>query len=114
MAQVAKGKVSFTPSASPDVTAYRLYWSSSEIPVDYAAQNHDFPADQIPDDPDNPGKKVLDLKQIDAVQTLDGTYNLGLTAIDDAGNESGMSVLNGIGLDFVAPAPPTDLQFIAE
>jgi hypothetical protein len=96
------------------VTGYRLYWSPAETPVDYTSPNHDFVAADLPDDPNSPGKKILDLTGVDAMQTLDGTYNLGLTAIDDAGNESGMSVLSGIGLDFVAPAPPTDLEFIAE
>lgn len=114
MAKVAKGKIVFTPSASPDVTGYRLYWSPADTPVDYSAPNYLYEAASLPDDSDNPAKKVLDLSHIEAMQTVDGNYNLGLTAVDDAGNESGMSVLEGIALDFVAPDPPTELQYIRE
>lgn len=114
MAKVAKGKISFTPSASPDVTGYKLYWSPADTPVDYSAPSFQYDAASLIDDPDNPGKKILDLSVIDAMQTVDGNYNLGLTAVDDAGNESGMSVLEGVALDFVAPDPPTDLAYIRE
>ena len=48
----------------------------------------------------------IDLSTLDGMTTKDGTYNIGITAIDDAGNESSMSIVEGVALDFVAPDPP--------
>jgi hypothetical protein len=49
----------------------------------------------------------VDLNDIPGFPTADGVYNLGITALDDVGNESSMLVVPDVPLDFTAPNPPT-------
>jgi len=42
----------------------------------------------------------------------DGNFNLGVSALDDIGNESDIAVKPDVPLDFVPPGPPTDLQVL--
>jgi hypothetical protein len=39
---------------------------------------------------------------------VDGTYNFGISAVDDFGNESDITHISA-DLDFLAPSPPTGL-----
>lgn len=95
MPKVKTVKISFPPSGSPDVAGYRLYMSESPAPVDYACPSWDLGSNTS-----------VDLSTLDGMTTRDGTYNLGIVAVDGAGNESSMSILEGVALDFVAPDPP--------
>jgi len=46
------------------------------------------------------------------ITTTDGVYNLGITAVDDAGNESSFSLINDVPLDFLAPDAPGEITII--
>ena len=93
--------LSFPPSASPDVVGYKLYIQESPDAVSFASEVFDLGANTS-----------VDLASIPGMTTKDGTYNLGITAYDDAGNESSMSTLNDVALDFAAPDPPGEITIV--
>ena len=101
MARVKSTKISFQPSDSPDVVDYLLYVSPEDVPVDY-----DAPVWSIGLDPE------VDLADLPGMTTMDGVYNIGITALDDAGNESSMSIAEGVALDFLAPNPPGAISIV--
>jgi hypothetical protein len=78
----------FKPSLSPDVVKYNLYYKP------HAAD----------------GYIHIELNSISQLAGLDGTYDLGVAAEDDAGNISPLLTqgLANLTLDFVAPSPPTE------
>ncbi len=87
--------ISFPASGSPDVVEYKLYIEEAPEEVTYDSEafllgNH----------------TSVDLSTLPGITTKDGTYNLGITAVDDAGNESSMSKIADVPLDFVQPDPP--------
>lgn len=90
--------LSFPPSGSPDVVGYKLYLEEAPTPVDYNSESWDLG-----------NVTSVDLSTLANMTTKDGTYNIGITAVDDADNESSMSVLSDIPLDFVAPNPPGEI-----
>ncbi len=87
--------LSFPASTSPDVVGYKLYVQEAPDLVDYNSEAHDLG-----------NETSVDLGTLSGMTTKDGTYNLGITAIDDAGNESSMSKIDDVPLDFVQPDPP--------
>lgn len=95
MSQVKIVTITFPPSGSPDVAGYKLYMEESPTQVGYGSQSWDLGPDTD-----------IDLSTLAGMTTKDGIYNLGVVAIDGAGNESSMSILEGVVLDFVAPDPP--------
>ena len=95
MAKVKNVVVSFPASDSPDVTGYKLYIEEAPNVVSYESVSFDIG-----------NVTTIDLSKLDGMTTKDGIYNLGITAVDDAGNESSMSVVSDVPLDFVAPNPP--------
>ena len=95
----------FKASDSPDVVNYKLYIEETPNPVTYDSENVDLGNVANAD-----GYIVVDLSTFPELTTKDGTYNLGVTAIDDAGNESSMSKADNVPLDFVAPDPPGALE----
>lgn len=101
MAKVRSMKIKFAPSASPDVVSYKLYTEADPGPVDYNSTSYDL--GMPPLNADN--KCEVDLATV-LPGSIDGVYNLGVVAVDDAGNESGMSKADAVPLDFSAPAAP--------
>jgi len=87
--------LSFPPSASADVAGYKLYVQEAPDAVSFDSEVFDLG-----------NNTSIDLATLEGMTTKDGTYNLGITAYDDAGNESSMSLLNDVALDFVEPDPP--------
>ena len=87
--------LSFEPSPSPDVVGYVLYMEEAPNPVTYESQSWDIGT-----------LTTIDISTLEGMTTKNGTYNLGITAMDSAGNESSMSKSEGVVLDFVAPDPP--------
>jgi len=87
--------LSFPPSAALDVAGYRLYIQEAPDSVTVASEMFDIG-----------NTTSVDLSSLPGMTTKDGTYNIGITAYDDADNESSMSVLNDVALDFVEPDPP--------
>jgi hypothetical protein len=90
---VKKVTMNFPPSPSADTVGYKLYVQKEPDAVSFDSQVFDI---------GNTTTLDLGTLMVDA----DGVFNIGVTAYDDAGNESAMSILNGVALDFVQPDPP--------
>lgn len=101
MSKVLSTKVSFPPSESPDVVGYKLYLETAPNPVTYSSPSFDLG-----------NKTEVFISDLPGMDQIDGTYNIGVSAVDDAGNESDLKVIEGVSLDFFAPAAPADLQLI--
>ena len=93
MAKIKDVTMEFPASPSPDVVGYKLYIEESPNPVTHQSQSFDL---------GNNTTVVLN----DVVGEIDGIYNIGVAAVDDAGNESDFSLLADVPLDFVPPQPP--------
>lgn len=112
MALIKGTILAITASDSPDVTGYKLYMVDEGVPLvrDFAgnvdgAQVFDL-GDSLPYQDD--GKIRWDLATLPSMTTNDGVYDLGIAAVDDAGNESSFLIIPSVPLDFVAPNAPTD------
>jgi hypothetical protein len=95
MAAVKKVTLTVEPSTSPDVVGYKLYMEVTPNPVTYSSQVFDLG-----------NNTTVDLSTLLGMTTTDGVYNLGITAVDDAGNESSFSLIDNVPLDFLAPDAP--------
>ncbi len=95
MAKIKDAVLNIPPSGSPDVVGYKLYIQQTPAAVTYDSEAFDLG-----------NVASIDLATLPGFTTRDGVYNIGVAAIDDAGNESSMSKLNDVPLDFVAPDPP--------
>jgi hypothetical protein len=101
MAKVKGLTMTFPASDSPDVVGYKLYIAEAPETVTYDSQAFDLGM-----------STEIDLSTLPGMTTKDGVYNMGVTAVDDAGNESSMSLANEVPLDFVAPNPPGVISFM--
>jgi len=90
--------LSFPASGSTDVVGYKLYIEVVPTAVSYESQSFDLG-----------NITTVDLATLPGITTTDGVYNLGITAIDDAGNESSFSLINDVPLDFLAPDAPGEI-----
>lgn len=101
MGRVADRFFEWNKSTSEDVVAYRVYVSQQTVSYD-----SDF-------------TEVGDVNRVNLGQLAnegfqplveaEGTYNLGVSALDGIGNESSIAVKSGVFLDFVPPVAPTGL-----
>lgn len=87
--------VSFPASTSLDVVGYKMYIEEAPVEVTYESLSIDLG-----------DSTVIDMETLEGMSTKDGIYNLGIVAIDDAGNESSMSLASDVPLDFAPPNPP--------
>ena len=97
----------FQVSGSPDVVTYKMYIEPDGSEVTYDSPSYDIGKNEVD------GFIETDLSNVEGISTLDGVYNIGVTAVDDAGNESSMSKLDSVSLDFLAPDPPGALSFVS-
>jgi hypothetical protein len=95
MAKIKSLKLKILASDSPDVVGYKLYVQPTPDEVTYQSPSFDLG-----------NRTEVPLDEVAGLDKLDGTFNLGLAAVDDAGNESDLKVLSNIALDFFAPAAP--------
>lgn len=93
----------FTASASTDVVAYRVTLSQGGTQVG----TKDYADNASIAHPTDPSKRHIDLAGDSAFPNLDGTYQVEVRAVDDAGNTSG-PLVGSLTLDFVAPDAPTN------
>lgn len=98
MAKIKNLKVSFTASTSPDVIKYKLYVSPVGTELSYNSESFDL---------GNVTSFIL--SDLDGMINKDGMFNFGVVAVDDAGNESDMTIAENIALDFVAPGAPVGI-----
>jgi len=104
MAKLQPAILRFPPSGSPDVVTYKLYMELEGVGLTYDSQSYDI-GNNIVD-----GMVVVDLATVPGMTSLDGVYDIGVTAVDDAGNESSMSTKDSVPLDFTPPDPPGQLE----
>lgn len=100
----------FRPSVSQDVVGYELYYRPDEPNVPLTKDNAVDTVDLGMPDVNAEGFMEVTLNDIDQLQGLDGTYDLGVAAVDDGGNRSALLTggLVDIQLDFLAPSPPSE------
>ena len=91
--------LSFPASDSGDVVNYKLYIEEAPNDVTFSSQSWELG-----------NVTSVDLSTLEGMTTKDGIYNIGVTAIDDAQNESSMSLMNDVPLDFAQPNPPGQLS----
>lgn len=103
MARAGTKTFFWTASTAVDVATYRVYATPDAEPITY---NSDFIDVGKVTEVDlgalaNEGFTPL----IDA----EGRFNLGVSALDEMGNESDITVKPSVPLDFVPPTAPTNL-----
>ena len=99
MANVRKYQISWTKSTVEDVVGYKIYYMPEGEVLDYSSPNvlvGDVDHVLIPDD-------------LPGFPFIDGNYQIGLTAVDDVGNESDF-IAKTVPFDLVAPDAPTNLE----
>lgn len=94
--------LSFPPSNSPDVVKYMLYIVEAPVSVEEVDPAGNYMAPKF----DLAMSTSIDLATVPGMTSNDGIYNMGVTAIDEAGNESSMTVISDVPLDFIAPNAP--------
>jgi len=101
MARLKKRRLRWKASESPQVVGYRLYWATGgTLGYDSACADLGNVTEVVlPDDIDN-------------FPMTAGPVDIGITAVDELGNESDMITLQA-PYQFDVPAAPTDLKFEA-
>lgn len=85
-------------STDPDVVGYKVYWAIPPANIDYA------PAKGV-----NVGLTTKIALPVAGMPQHDGELKIGVTAVDDAGNESDPAE-GQFPFDFMPPSPPTGLS----
>ena len=100
MAKVIKKRIKFIPSTGEDVVAHRIYVAPEPDELNYASLfvEVQMPADSVIVPDEFPGFPMRDV-----------IYNVGITALDDVGNESDMTMITA-PFDFAAPPAPTGVE----
>jgi hypothetical protein len=104
MAEVIKKFFRWEPSTSTDVEAAIVYVSEVDGKVSMSSQNWRF--DKGSPQFDNCVVTIPD--DLPGFPQVEGTYELGVQAVDDVGNLADMAVISA-PFDFDAPAPFTGL-----
>jgi len=105
MPRIVPFKIKFTKSAGS--IAYRMFFEEAPEAVTYDSTSLDFVGEV-----DSDGFVNVDLADVFAGSGVEGSYNIGIAAFDDRGNESAMSKADNVPLDFRAPAAPGPIVFL--
>jgi hypothetical protein len=97
----------FTPSQATDVVGYKLYYVPQGQTLNYDSPFIDLGNPAVGDD----GKVAVQVGELPNFQASDNVFSLGVTAVDDAGNESAMSTAD-VTLDFTAPDAPGPIEVV--
>ena len=100
MTKLVNKTMRWEESTSPDVQGYKIYLERYPTPVDYDSDSLDVGL-----------VTEINMEDFEVFTTKDDVYNIGVVAYDDAGNESSMSVVENVPLDFEAPNPPGVISF---
>ena len=100
----------FFKSASPDVVSYELYMVDSGTPL-VRGDDGTVPGATVFNlgNPgvDNQNKIWVDMEALPGITDKYGTFDFGVSAIDDAGNPSAFLEIKEVSLDFIPPDAPT-------
>jgi hypothetical protein len=97
--------VKFKPSTSEDVVSYRAVITDSKDQTVLFEQNYSIGNLYA----DGTGYLSFPINGLPELEGFDGLANVSIIAIDDKGNHSPAAILEEVDLDFLAPAPPTDI-----
>jgi hypothetical protein len=97
MAKIRTYTLTWGASVDTDVVGYRLRWAVPPAVIDYSTTYLDL------------GKVTTIQIPVAGMPSVNGNVTLGLTAVDNAGNESDIATIT-TPFDFIAPAPPTNLK----
>lgn len=98
MGKVKKKRVRWEPSASLDVTSYRLYWSK-HAEVNYNSDHAEL---------GNVSEVILP-DDVPSFPLVTGDIEIGVTAVNQVGNESDITKLT-VGFNFTVPDAPRNLE----
>jgi hypothetical protein len=101
MAKIKKRKLIWEPSISPNVIGYKLYWAEE------GKVNYDSPCAMI----GNVTEVVLP-EQVPSFPIVKGSIELGITAVNEIGNESDMIIV-AAPFQFSTPDAPMGPKFEA-
>lgn len=98
-------QIKFKQSAAADVVANRVRFHAANTDPDKAT-----PFDEVrpPPAPEADGFTYLPIGNLAHAQGLDGAFDVAITAVDDAGQESGFLDIDNVDFDFAAPDAPTE------
>lgn len=98
----------FKQSDSPDTEANRVRIVPTGSPLTY-----DLAHDEIRpvNAPDADGFTRIDISKLAGAAGLDGIFDVGITAVDERGQESPFLILAEGNFDFSPPNAPTEGQF---
>jgi len=94
----------FRQAQAADVQGNRIYLLPDGTPFDYDQPHEDI----APPTPSADGYSRVDLAALPSAASLDGVYDVFVTAIDERGNESDPLEIPDANFDFSAPDAPTD------
>jgi hypothetical protein len=97
MAKIRKRKIQWQKSGSPGVVGYKLYWAEAS-PVDYDSESAML---------GNVGEIVLP-DGVPSFPLVKGAVEIGITAVNEIGNESDMTKAS-FPFQFAVPEAPADL-----
>ena len=98
MGRIRNKRIHWEPSASPEVVKYRLYWSEGSI-VGYTSKYFDV----------GNVTEVMLPEEVPSFPIMNGEVTFGITAFNEAGNESDITEVTA-HIDFVVPDAPANLM----
>lgn len=108
MAYLKSKTLRFKPSASPDVAEHRV-----RILKDGTAFGYNQPFASIPaNTPQEGGKFSVDIAKLTNAPKSEGVYDVFVTAVDKAGNESDPLEISNASFDFNPPEAPTEGEVV--
>lgn len=97
-------KIRFKQSESEDVVANRVRFQPANSTPDLAV-----PYDEVAKPtPGEDGYTTIALSDLPSAASLDGLYDVHVTAVDDAGTESPFLEIDSVDFDMAPPTAPTD------
>lgn len=97
MAKVKTATLTFDEADLTDVVSFRVYYSQGDAGVSYKSPFITIPVVA--------GQTEYPVEFPTTVPVTDGQWNLGVSALDDMGNESDMDAISPF-FDFIPPAKP--------
>lgn len=97
MGRIKKKRICWDLSRSDDVVKYRLYWSEDGM-VDYTSKYVDV----------GNVKEIVIPDDIPSFPRVKGDVALGITAVNDEGNESDLTKVTA-KINFLVPDAPTNI-----
>lgn len=97
MSKIGSRKLWFDQADMTDVVSFNIYYCQAPAVVGYETPRVVVPA--------VPGQAAYSVDLPTMVPIAEGNYNLGVAAVDSAGNISDIDVMSSF-FDFTAPAKP--------